>query len=176
MTNTRKIVLLNTGGTFNKVYDPVTGTLPVAEDAGGVTRLLGRVAHNVDWHLIDLMHKDSLDMTDADRAAIRSAITAVPSEWSEVPVLIVHGTDTMHQTAEMLAQANLDRVIVLTGAMRPVSIDPIEGAMHLAMALGFLDAQPDTGVYIAMHGRVLPYDRIAKDRTHGLFVPTDAPA
>ncbi len=172
MTNARKIVLLNTGGTFNKVYDPITGTLPVAEDAGGVTRLLGRVAHNVDWHLVDLMHKDSLDMTDADRAAIRAAISTVPSRWSDAPVLIVHGTDTMHQTADVLAQAKPDRVIVLTGAMRPVSIDPVEGGMHLALALGFLDGQPEAGVYIAMHGRVLPYDRITKDRTRGLFVPT----
>jgi len=171
MNETPKIVLINTGGTFNKIYDPLTGHLPVAEDDSAVQRLLVSAMENLGFHRIDLMHKDSLEMTAVDRERLVAAIRACPSEWAQAPVLIVHGTDTMDQTAAALEQADLGRPVVLTGSMRPVSIEPVEGALHLGLALGFLQGSPAPGVYIAMHGRVMPHDRIAKDREQGVFRP-----
>lgn len=174
MIETPRIVLINTGGTFNKIYDPLTGTLPVADDDSAVLRSLSSATTNLEIHRIDLMHKDSLEMTATDRAALVSAIRACPHDWADAPVLIVHGTDTMDQTANALERADLGRVVVLTGSMRPVSIEPVEGALHLGLALGFLQTAPAPGIFIAMHGLVLPHGAIEKDRAQGVFRPRGA--
>ena len=163
------VVIINTGGTFNKRYQPLTGLLTVAEDERTIEELLHSAAPNLDMHLIGVIHKDSLDMTDDDRDEIREIIRSLPSALDKAPIIIIHGTDTMHETALFLDKAELNRVIIMTGAMRPAEIDPIESSLHLGMTLGFAAASPRPGVYIAMHGRVLPYTHYRKNRTLGIF-------
>ena len=166
-----ELVLINTGGTFNKRYDPVSGQLAVAEDAEAVLGSLRSAMANLSLHVVEPVHKDSLEMTAADRLRIVESVHRCPPRWSAAPIVVVHGTDTMHLTAEALERAELERVIVLVGAMRPVEIDPVEGALHLGLALGFVQADPPAGVYVAMHGRVLPHHQLRKDRVLGRFMP-----
>jgi L-asparaginase len=163
------VVIINTGGTFNKRYQPLTGLLTVANDERTIEELLNSAMPNLDMHLIGIVHKDSLDMTQDDRTSICGTIRNLSPSLNFAPIIIIHGTDTMHETALFLDNAELNRVIIMTGAMRPAEIDPIEASLHLGMTLGFAAASPHPGVYIAMHGRVLPYTQYRKNRALGIF-------
>lgn len=159
--------ILNTGGTFNKRYDPVIGKLEVAFDNEAVEEIVESFAYDVE--IAGILYKDSLEMTQEDRDQLYSIIDVDDEEV----YVIVHGTDTMDLTArtlaERLAEDEEERVIVLTGAMVPYSIDKAEASVNLGMALGFAATQPAPGVYICMSGIIAPYDCIRKNRSEGMF-------
>ena len=159
--------ILNTGGTFNKRYEPVTGVLEVPFDNEAVEEIVERFAYDVE--IAGMLYKDSLEMTDEDREQL---ISIIDVDDEEVYV-IVHGTDTMDLTAKAIAawmeEEEEARVIVLTGAMVPFSIDKAEASVNLGMALGYAATQPAPGVYICMSGIIAPYDRIRKNRSEGIF-------
>lgn len=157
------MIIINTGGTFNKRYDPLTGELAVPFDNIAVEAILGRFTYDVE--VAGLLYKDSLEMTGEDRKMMADVILA--SE--EKTFIIVHGTDTMHLSAAFLSELVPGRVVILTGAMVPFSIDPVEATANLAMALGFAEAGPEAGVYICMQGIVAPHDKIGKNRESGKF-------
>lgn len=159
--------IINTGGTFNKRYDPIAGELVVPADDRAVESALASMRPNLDPVVSGAIYKDSLQMDDADRALLCGIVADV----TERCVVIVHGTDTMDASAEALARwlgNESPKRVVLTGAMVPFSIDPVEATANLALAVtaaGYLDP----GVYVAMHGLVLPYARIRKNRETGRF-------
>jgi L-asparaginase len=160
----KKILLINTGGTFNKRYDPIKGTLDVVQDDSVLKELLGK--WQCDLEIINIIGKDSLDMTTQDRMELLALITMNDCD----DIIVVHGTDTMDVTAEYLADAELEKRIVLTGAMVPYSIDPTDASCNLASALGYLQRQDNDGVYIAMNGVFGSYDKVKKDKKEGRFV------
>lgn len=159
--------IMNTGGTFNKVYDPIGGMLEVPYDNEAIEEIVESFAYDVE--IAGMLYKDSLDITDEDRQQL---IDIIDVDDEEVYV-IVHGTDTMDLTAAALAkwmeEDEEERVIVLTGAMVPYSIDKTEASVNLGMALGYAATQPAPGVYICMSGIIAPYDRIKKNREEGIF-------
>jgi L-asparaginase len=157
------MIIINTGGTFNKRYDPVTGDLVVPFDNMAVEAILGRFTYGVE--VAGLIYKDSLDMTAEDRRMMADVILASEKKT----FVIVHGTDTMHLSAAFLAELVKDRIVILTGAMVPFSIDPVEATANLAMALGFAEAEPEPGVYVCMQGIVAPHEKIIKNRETGKF-------
>lgn len=159
------MLIINTGGTFNKRYDEISGELYVPGDEQAVESVLAEFRGNLDLRLLGLVHKDSLEMTGADREAITQALRAS----SEHRVLIVHGTDTMHLTAEHLERACPDRRIVLTGAMKPHAYERQEAAVNLALSVGWLMAGDEAGVFIGMHGLVRAHRAMVKDRANGVF-------
>ena len=159
------VLVINTGGTFNKRYDEISGELFVPADERAVTDVLAEFRGNLAIRLLGLLHKDSLEMTEGDRDALARAILEAP----ERRVLIVHGTDTMHLSAARLATACPGRRIVLTGAMKPHAYDRQEAAVNLGLSMGWLMAAEDAGVFIGMHGLVRDYAHIVKDRAHGVF-------
>jgi len=159
------VLVLNTGGTLNKRYDPIRGELFVPQDNRAVESILAVLQGNVTCRIQGLLYKDSLDMNEQDRAAMAQAILTA----DESHVLVVHGTDTMHLSAAHLAQACPDKRIVLTGAMLPYAYGVQEAAMNVALSLGWLLADDAPGVYIGMHGLVQPFTHIAKDRDKGVF-------
>lgn len=159
------ILLLTTGGTIDKIYFDALSDYQVGETV--VARLLeiGRVRH--PFRVEEVTRKDSLELTDVDRAVIRLAVTAAP----EAHVVITHGTDTITETAKALADV-ADKVIVLVGALAPARFGESDASFNLGMAFAAVQlAQP--GVYIAMSGSVFRADRVVKDRTQGMFVATD---
>lgn len=105
-------------------------------------------------------------MVDADRQRILASCRAAP----ETAIVIVHGTDTMRETAEVLGAARLDRTVVLTGAMIPYEIDGSDALFNL----GFACAAAQTlaaGVYVAMNGQIFSWDKVRKNRAAGVFQP-----
>ncbi|WP_300367126.1 asparaginase domain-containing protein [Hydrogenimonas sp.] len=159
--------IINTGGTFNKRYDPVKGELFVPADDRAVEEALASMRHGCEITISGTLYKDSLDMDNADR----DLLCEIVANLEEREIVVVHGTDTMDKSAAALARrlgTGEGRRVVLTGAMMPFSIDPVEATANLASAVTAVPFLAP-GVYIAMHGLVLPYDKIRKNRESGLF-------
>jgi len=151
-----------TGGTFDKEYNEITGKLYFKDTHMREILDLGR--SKLDVSIRTLMMIDSLDMTDSDRNLILE--NCVSTERDQI--IITHGTDTMTDTAKLLATGNLDKTIVLTGAMIPFKFGTSDGLFNLGNALGFVQSLPH-GVYIAMQGRSFDYDKVKKNKETGVF-------
>ncbi len=160
------ILILNTGGTFNKRYNPLKGELEVPSDNIALESIL-QYCPNTVYKLVAIVHKDSLEMNDEDRNLI---LETIQNENCK-KILIVHGTDTMDITAAFLALHVNDKTITLTGAMVPFSIDTVEATANIMLALGDLHVRDSVGVHIAMHGAVLEHTAIYKNREKGIFEP-----
>ena len=152
-----------TGGTFDKEYDELTGKLFFNKTHLREMLDLGR--SKVDVNISTLMMKDSLEMDDLDRELIVDNCCNA----SENQIIITHGTDTMTTTAQEIAKANLDKVIVLTGAMIPYKFGSSDGLFNLGGAIGFVQSLK-TGVYIAMNGKYFDYDKVEKNKESGEFI------
>jgi L-asparaginase len=151
-----------TGGTFDKEYDELTGQLYFQDSHLAEMLRLGRA--NLPLEIRTLMMIDSLDMRDDDRALIvEHARNAAESR-----IVITHGTDTMVETAQVLAAQVRDKTIVLTGAMIPYKFGSSDGLFNLGSALAFAQTLPP-GVYVAMNGRSFPAGRVRKNRQTGMF-------
>jgi L-asparaginase len=157
-----RIRILATGGTFDKEYNELTGTLFFQDTHVEEMLKLGRCLLDAQVHA--LMMIDSLDMTDDDRHAILEHCRSAP----ESRIVITHGTDTMVETAAHLGRQIRDKTVVLTGAMVPYRFGSSDGMFNLGSALALVQTLPP-GVYIAMNGRVYPWDRVRKNRTQGVF-------
>jgi len=156
------IRILVTGGTFDKEYDMIEGKLYFNETHVPEMLRLGR--SDLDIDVRTLMMIDSLEMTDADRELI--AHQAASCE--ECNLVVTHGTDTMAQTAELLATKNIAKTIVLTGALIPYKFGSSDGFFNLGSALAFAQTLPH-GVYIAMNGRFFKAGKVRKNRATGMF-------
>jgi len=162
-----QIRILVTGGTFDKEYDELTGQLYFRDTH--VQEMLGRGRARLELAIETVMMIDSLEMSDAGRAAI----VARCRDAAERAIVITHGTDTMVETARALAAAHLpDRTIVLTGAMVPYAFGSSDGLFNLGSALSFAQVLPP-GVYLAMNGRHFPWNAVRKNRQSGVFEATD---
>lgn len=160
-----EIAVFSTGGTFNKVYNPLTGTLEIDPEAKALREIMKRWLCRFELHT--LLHKDSLDLDDTDRETLIRTIRQSGAR----KVLVVHGTDTIDRTASVLEAKIPDRQILLTGAMIPYSIDPVEATANFASAVGWLLGNDTLGIYIALHGLILPHRSIYKNREKGIFLP-----
>jgi L-asparaginase len=151
-----------TGGTFDKDYDEITGKLYFKDTHMREILVLGR--SKLDVKIRTLMLVDSLDMTNDDRAVILDNCKRVP----ESQIVITHGTDTMTDTARIIANGNIEKTIILTGAMIPYKFGSSDGLFNFGCALAFAQSLPP-GVYIAMNGRYFDWDKVKKNRKTGVF-------
>jgi L-asparaginase len=154
-----------TGGTFDKEYNELSGSLAFEDTHLPEMLRLGR--SRVDVSVRTLMMIDSLEMTAYDRALIVEQCR----QAAETRLLITHGTDTMVETAAALAAAlhpASGKTIVLTGAMIPYAFGSSDGLFNLGSALSFVQALPP-GVYIALNGRYFPWDGVRKNKQTGVF-------
>ena len=166
----RQITLITTGGTIEKTYDEQSGSLENRRSIVG--RMLTRLRlEDTKITTIELMSKDSLFMTDDDRArlvaSVREASIASPRPDG---IVVLHGTDTLTQSGERLLKelSPLPLPVVLTGAMRPFEMkrsDALQNLTESIFAAGFLSP----GVYCVAHGRALAFPGIVKDREKGTF-------
>lgn len=156
------MLILNTGGTFNKRYDPKSGELIVPADNAAIDSIISVFSNPMA--VVGLLYKDSLEMTHDDRGLLAKTI----SQSDEKFIIIVHGTDTMDLSAQHISKLALDKVIVFTGAMVPFSIDAIEATANLSMAIGYA-RNASYGVYIVMQGVCGFYDKVIKNRELGQF-------
>ena len=152
-----------TGGTFDKQYNFITGELYFEDTHLKEMFERGRCAMDID--IKTLMMLDSLEMTDADRGII--VHNCVRCQLDKI--IITHGTDKMVETAKALAEAGIQKTIVLTGAMVPYAFGTSsDGFFNLGSALAFVQTLGH-GVYIAMNGRWFHWDKVRKNRRTGFF-------
>jgi L-asparaginase len=156
--------ILATGGTFDKHYNELNGTLAFADSH--LPAAIARARITAPWELEVLPLMDSLDMGDADRERVLASCKAA----TERGIVIVHGTDTMKDTAAVLGPVVKDKTIVFTGAMIPYEIDNSDAFFNLGFACGVAQVLPP-GVYVAMNGQVFTWDNVQKNRAAGVFQP-----
>ncbi|WP_321326890.1 asparaginase domain-containing protein [uncultured Parasphingorhabdus sp.] len=156
------IDIFTTGGTIDKVYFDALSEYQI-----GATALPDMLQENnvfVAHRVTQLMRKDSLELTDADRAAIHDAVVASDAD----KILVTHGTDTMVDTARVLSDIT-GKTIVLTGSMQPASLRVSDAQFNVGFALAATQTLPH-GVYIAMNGEVFDPAKTHKDRSAHRFV------
>lgn len=151
-----------TGGTFDKEYDEINGKLFFKDTHMREMLDLGRA--KIDVNIRTLMMVDSLEMTAEDR----NLVVENCKHAKEEKIIITHGTDTMTETGKMLAEAKIEKTIVLTGAMIPYKFGSSDGLFNLGSALGFVQSLPK-GIYIAMNGRCFNYNKVKKNKETGIF-------
>jgi L-asparaginase len=159
---------LTTGGTIDKTYDEFQGSLRNQYTVLDVILDSLRIPDLFVRH-VEVMHKDSLDMTEEDRTVIAKAVRDVVKN-SEA-VIILHGTDTLEETGDLLCRegGDLEIPVILTGAMRPYEFrdtDAIQNVTEALLAARLLEG----GVYVVMHNRVLRFPGVVKDRDARTFV------
>lgn len=156
------IRILVTGGTFDKEYNMIDGSLHFTETHVPEILELGRCV--LDYSIRTLMMIDSLEMTNADREIIKINC----SKCDEDKIVITHGTDTIAHTAKFLAEAKISKTIVLTGAMMPYKFGASDALFNLGSALSFAQSLPH-GVYIVMNGKYFNWDNVRKNKNTGFF-------
>ena len=161
----KQIRVFVTGGTFDKEYDELRGALFFRNTH--VPEMLERGRCKLSVEIEMLMMLDSLDMTEDQRAVIAEACRSC----DESQIVITHGTDTMVDTAAVLAATVAGKTIVLTGAMIPYAFGSSDGLFNLGSALSFVQTLP-VGIYIAMNGQWFHWNEVVKDRSVGVFTRT----
>jgi len=151
-----------TGGTFDKEYNELNGELYFKDTHLHDLLEMGR--NKVDVEIRTLMMIDSLKMTAEDRELIAHQCR----QCDEDRIVITHGTDTIAETAKVLAEKIRSKTIVLTGAMIPIKFGSSDGLFNLGSALAFSQSLPP-GVYVAMNGRCFNSDNVQKNKLTGIF-------
>jgi L-asparaginase len=164
----QRIHVIATGGTIEKVYSEQTGNVQNLDNKIDRYFRLLRLP-DADIQVTHLMNKDSLEMTDTDRAGVLDLVRQKLND--PAPIVITHGTDTIVETGLLLQKTlkDLPVPIVLTGAMTPLGFEASDGLQNLTESLMAARVLAP-GVYVVMHNQVFPVDRVRKDREAARFV------
>ena len=158
------ITFIQTGGTIDKDYPHKSKGWAFEFGEPATHRILEKLDPAFDYELVTACQKDSLEMTDEDRQKIFEMILEEDCQR----VIVTHGTDTMLETANYLAERLTDRLIVLTGAMRPERFSNSEAPINLGAAIATVNLM-EKGVFLAMHGIVKPHDQVQRDPQTGKY-------
>ena len=156
------IKIFATGGTFDKEYNEINGELYFKET--NLFKLLELGRSRVKVEIETLMMIDSLQMEDSDRKHILDKCINESTD----KIIITHGTDTMVDTAKLIASKIKDKIIILTGAMIPIKFGSSDGLFNLGSALSFAQIL-EPGVYITMNGQYFYWDNVEKNKELGIF-------
>ena len=162
MVDKKYIKIFATGGTFDKEYDEINGELFFKETHLDELLSLGRSQLNVK--IETLMMVDSLKMSKSEK----NYIVEKCKEEKTDRIIITHGTDTMVDTAKLIAKHIQEKTIILTGAMIPIKFGSSDGLFNLGSALSFIQVI-EPGVYITMNGRYFKWDNVRKNNQLGVF-------
>ncbi len=154
--------VIATGGTFDKHYDEIAGYLIFADSH--MPAIISRARLTIPTTLEELPLLDSLDMQDIDRRRVLASC----DRSEETAIVVIHGTDTMSETAQLLGAALLPKTIILTGAMIPYSVANSDALFNFGFACAAAQLLPH-GVYITMNGKVFTWDKVQKNRAAGIF-------
>jgi len=164
---TSSIRIIITGGTFDKQYDEIRGSLTFKDSHLPEILKFVRCTVPIELELNQLV--DSLDMQQSNRLKILESCRTAAEEQ----IVITHGTDTMAVTARALHEARVGKTVVLTGAMIPYAFGSSDGLFNLGSALSFAQVL-EPGVYVAMNGRYFSWDNVRKNRDEGVFERLDS--
>lgn len=157
-------MIVTTGGTIDKAYFDALSTYQIGEPV--VKKLLETANVTAPYRIVELLRKDSLEMTDDDRARLRETVAGLDARR----LVVTHGTDTMTDSAAALASIS-NKTIVLTGALSPARFAESDATFNIGMAFAAAQTLPP-GVYVVMNGRVFRGDDVRKDRDQRRFVST----
>ena len=160
-----KVAILTTGGTFDKVYFDANSEYSIGDPC--ITSILDEGNVNSDYRIQSILKKDSLDITSKERQIIKNSV----QECVEERIMIIHGTDTMVETAKSLEDIK-DKTIVLTGAMQPARFKKTDAIFNSGFALAAVQIL-ENGVYISMNGMVFRSDNVKKNIDLGKFETKD---
>ena len=141
-----QLCIVTTGGTIDKIYFDDKSDYQIGEPQIG--RILEELGVAFRYRVIPILRKDSLHLGDSDRELIRATIAAQDARH----VLVTHGTDSMVETAKVLASIP-GKTIVLTGALNPARFRGSDAEFNIGTAVGAVQSL-SSGVYIAMNGRI----------------------
>jgi L-asparaginase len=158
-----KITYIQTGGTIDKDYPRLTKGYAFEIGEPAIKRILERVNPNFEYEVVSALKKDSIDITEKDREKIYRLCKKAGRK-----IIVTHGTDTMIETAEKLSDLE-GKTIILTGAMRPEKFSDSDASFNIGVAVGALNVI-ESGVYIAMNGRVYPWDKCKRNLKTGQFI------
>ena len=161
------VTLFATGGTFDKIYFDALSEFSIGEPQA--VRLFEEGNIREGFTVESVLKKDSLELTQDDRLLLREKI----SDHESKNILITHGTDTMVETAKVLAETVTDKTVVFLGAMQPARMRVSDAPFNLGFAFAAVQLL-EPGIYIAMSGKVFPYDQVVKNREAGQFEATNA--
>lgn len=156
-----EISIITVGGTIDKVYFDAKSEYEVGPP--NIEKVLSELTLSISYRVNSLMRKDSLDLTEQDRALIAVTVAQDPCNR----ILITHGTDTMVETALQLTTIG-NKTIVLTGALEPALFKTSDAVFNIGCALGAVQSMPP-GVYIAMNGKIFPADNVRKNLKENRF-------
>jgi len=156
------ITIITTGGTIDKVYFDAKSDYAVGDPQ--IRSILDRVGSTLSYVVIDLFHKDSLDLTAEDREKILEAAAASDTDQ----IVITHGTDSMVETALALISVARSKTIVLVGSLTPARFRETDAEFNIGVAVGAVQSLPP-GVYLAMNGRVFDPEKVRKNRGKNRF-------
>jgi L-asparaginase len=157
-----KIKIFSAGGTIDKVYFDAKSTYEVGPP--NIEKILLELTLNIEYSVLSLFKKDSLEMDDQDRALILEHVGST----AENRIIITHGTDTMVETAKVLSKIN-HKTIVLTGALEPALFKTSDAMFNIGCAVAAVQILPPN-VYIIMHGQIFDYDNVMKDVASNRFI------
>ncbi|MCR9289753.1 asparaginase domain-containing protein [bacterium] len=159
-----KITFVQTGGTIDKDYPKSQKGWAFEISEPAVRRIIQKLNPSFQYEILSFCKKDSLEITKDDRTRLKVFCSGLDSE----KIIITHGTDTLIETASFLS--NIDqKTIVLTGAMRPERFSNSDASINVGIAIGAV-LSLQSGIYVAMHGLVLPYNQISRDPNSGQFI------
>lgn len=161
-----KIKLFITGGTIDKNYNELTGELDYKETH--IERMLEQARCRADLETEELMLVDSLDMTDSQRQEIVQVCNGTNNDR----IVITHGTDTIVETAQLLANNVQDKTVVISGSMVPYVFGNSDALFNIGAAITAAQILAP-GTYITMNGKVFTWDNVTKNRELGEFCTTD---
>lgn len=162
-----EIRIITTGGTFDKLYDEIRGELTFKDSH--LPRILEQSRCTLKMKVENCLAIDSLYMNEEHRLKVASSCEASPED----KIVVIHGTDTMVQTANVIAEKlgkATNKTIVLTGAMVPYALESSDSVFNLGCAITAVQLK-QPGVYICMCGRIFDYDNVRKNREKGIFEP-----
>jgi len=157
--------IIITGGTFDKSYNPLEGSLSFSRTH--LPEIMKLTGITLPYKLEINQLKDSLEMNDHDRLSILESAASS----KEKSIIIIHGTDTMVETARVLAEFKerlKGKTVILTGAMIPYSISGSDSLFNLGAAV-MASQLAEPGIHIVMNGRLFPHDRVEKNKSKGIF-------
>ncbi|WP_159022075.1 asparaginase domain-containing protein [Formosa sp. L2A11] len=159
-----KLIFIQTGGTIDKEYPHTTKGWAFEFGEPAAIRILEKLNPSFEYEIVTACQKDSLEITDNDRAHLATLINAHP----EHKFIVTHGTDTMIETAKYLEAHVNNKLIVITGAMLPERFSNSDAPIQLGAAMATASLV-ESGVYIAMHGLVKKGSEIKRNLETGQY-------
>jgi L-asparaginase len=158
------ITFIQTGGTIDKDYPHTTKGWAFEFGEPATNRILEKLNPSFSYNILTAFQKDSLEITDEDRAELANMINDLDCD----KIIVTHGTDTMYETALFLSKHIKNKLIVITGAMRPERFSNSEAPVNVGCAIATANLM-EKGIFIAMHGIVKPFDKIKRDMDTGKY-------